>query len=127
MISKAICDYLTQTTSGFPVFYSRVVASPDTSVSILDYFGFPPDVKHNYDYPRFQIRSRATTYEDAMNNAQTCYRALQNLQYVTVSGVEIIEVKALQSPYMLELDEKDRTVIQQNFETMIYYATNNRE
>ncbi len=126
MISKAIRDYLTEHVAT-PVYYSQVVAEPDTVVTILDYFGFPPDIKFNYDYPRFQVRVRAPTYDDAYDVIQGCYNILQNAQNITISGMEIIEIKALQSPYMLELDEKNRVVFQQNFETMVYLQTANRE
>lgn len=126
MIAKAIRDYLAARLS-VDVFYSQVPASPDNEVTILSYYGFPPDVKFAYSYPRFQIRSRAILFDDAESVAMQCFTYLQNLTHITMSGIEIIEIKALQDPYLLEYDEKNRAVFQQNFEAHVYYPTLYRE
>jgi hypothetical protein len=126
MIAKEIRDYLSTQIQDVDIFYSRVVASPDTIVSVLDYYGRPPELQDNYDHPRFQIRVRAPTYDESKDLCWECYSALHNLCRITVSGLEILEIVALQSPYQLELDELDRTVFQVNFEAHVYAPTTYR-
>jgi hypothetical protein len=127
LILKPIADYI-KTFIGFSdVYYSQVVASPDTIVSVLGYPGYAPDVKFNYNYPRFQIRVRSLTYDVGNAYIWDIFSHLQRLDHSTLSGIEIIELKALQEPYILEIDEKNRFVFQTNYEAQIYYPTLNRE
>lgn len=92
-------------------------AAPDQAVCLIEYPGEAPEHAAGasasapmYERPRFQIICR-----DAEANAATC-RALAESIYVlldgvadtTMSGTRYMQVRALQSPFYLSVDGRNR-------------------
>ncbi len=123
MIDKALQAYLAPLIPSVRVMFSRVTPDPDTALFIIPYGGARPDTQFNYAYPSFQVLSRALLADDAAKHSALVFSLLQNIKNITILGLEILEITALQHYYQLKIDDRNRIVYVQNFQAHIYEAT----
>lgn len=136
MISLQIATYLQAQslgTLGTTLFYGYLPTASGTIAVVYDTGGDPPDARIGYDYPTFQIRTRAnagaTSVSDAYTKAVAIYNVLQSLNNVTLSdGTILIDIQAIQSaPISLDKDEMGRAEFTLNFRAHIRAPTIHRE
>jgi len=68
-----------------------------------------------YESPNIQCLSRSTDYQTARNAAETVYTALDGLAGVTLNGVKYLSIGAVQPPFSIGRDEKERYLVSVNF------------
>jgi hypothetical protein len=136
MLSKQIALYLQSQslgTVGTSLFYGFLPTASGTIAVVYDTGGESPGSRLGYDYPTFQIRTRANaganTIENAYTKAADIYNVLQSISDVTLNdGTKLVDVTALQSaPISLDKDESGRAEFTLNFRAMIRNKTIYRE
>lgn len=111
-------------TLGTSLFLGRMPEDPDTCAAIYEYGGESPmsvmggSAMPPLEQPRIQIASRATGYSSARTLALDAWSALELIMDEDLSGVRFHRVQAIQSPFPLERDSKDRVIFAQNFRVM---------
>lgn len=89
---------------------------PDNLILLNQYAGRQP-LQRSLDYverPGLQIKCRAKYYDDAAQKANEINELLD--QYTgSMDGVYYNEVRAVQSPFLLEQDDNERIIFVQNF------------
>ncbi len=136
MLSKQIALYLQSQslgTVGTTLFYGFLPTASGTIAVVYDTGGEAPDQRLGYDYPTFQIRTRANAGASSIENAYTraadIYNVLQSISDVTLNDdTKLIDITALQSsPISLDKDESGRAEFTINFRAMVRNKTKNRE
>lgn len=136
MLSKQVALYLQSQslgTVGTTLFYGFLPTASGTIAVVYDTGGESPDQRLGYDYPTFQIRTRAnagaTSIENAYTRAADIYNVLQSISDVTLNdGTKLIDCAALQSaPISLDKDESGRAEFTINFRATIRNKTIYRE
>lgn len=101
--------------------------APDTLTVLYETAGFGPvhtfststgTATRDHERPGLQVLCRSTSYQTARNNADTVFTLLDGLAGTvlsTASGVTYRSIDAVQSPFFLQRDANDRTVISVNF------------
>jgi len=103
------------------LFIGREPAKPDETVTIFDGYGFPANISLDnesiYEYPSFQIRVRATRYDDGMELAKKIVDSFQVRANETWNGTLYMFVRATSNPTLLDWDENGNCRIIINFNT----------
>lgn len=123
MILEEIGAYLQANGEGVvntTLFFSGLPDSPDLAASFWEYGGeAPAHVKDQagavYEIPRFQVITRAKNYSQARAWAERIYRLLDGFSG-GIEGVHYASIRALQSPFFLDRDEKNRPRIVCNYQ-----------
>lgn len=123
MISEEIAAYIEANGEGSvntDLFFAGLPDLPDSATAIWEYGGEQPlHVKDRAgpvrEFPRFQIIVRAKSYTVAREKAERIYRLLDGFKG-ELDGVGYASVRALQSPFFLGRDDKNRTQIVCNYQ-----------
>jgi len=108
-------------TLGTNLFLGREPADPDTCVTLYESAGrAPADMMGDGTAPALarpgvQARVRAASYSTATSLADDVWQALSKISNDTLSGTVYQRVQALQSPFGLERDDRDRMIFVANF------------
>ena len=96
-------------------------ALQDKIVALIETPGEPPDAQTEVDKPHFQVLVRgasiaqvSSAYEEAAAKAQEIKRDLHRLGPVTLSGRYFPAMWAMQDPFLLEVDQRDRPTFVMN-------------
>jgi len=115
-------DYLTTSGVTTAIYRGRQPSDPSTVVTIYETGGSPP--VHGMggspgtalaEQPSIQVVTRSTSYSTARTTADQCFDLLDGLYQTTINGTRYLYVEALQSPFMLERDDQERTRIACNY------------
>lgn len=94
------------------------VAIQDSLIALIEVPGLPPVHVHTqtqatYEQPMVQVATRGQPYgyAAARAQAQLAYVALDGLANVALSGVEYLWIQAMQSPFLLRIDELARPLL----------------
>jgi Bacteriophage minor capsid protein len=94
-----------------------VPATVETAlVALLEIPGLPPVRSHDaqrFEQPVVQVVSRGIPYgyEGARDQAQLAWEALDAVSNQVLSGTGYLRIEALQSPYLLKIDDMHRPFI----------------
>ena len=72
-----------------------------------------------FDRPSFQILSRATTWTEAKDRADTAHSLLNGLtdrSLPTATGTRYLQIVGVQPPFYLQRDENDRYIVSSNYD-----------
>lgn len=94
------------------------IAVQDALVALIEVPGLPPVHVHaqtlaTYEQPMIQVATRGLPYgyAAARAKAQDAYVALDGLANVVLSTVEYLWIQAMQSPFLLRIDELARPLL----------------
>lgn len=126
MLLDDIADVLTSggvAERGVDIFKSRMPAQPAAAVAVL-YGGSSAPPVHAMagsagqalaERPVISVWTRACQPGDAAKRAQDAFFVLDGLGTRLINGVLYHSIYAVQSPFLLERDENDRTVFACNY------------
>jgi hypothetical protein len=102
------------------VGFGALPATPDAAVALYEYPGQSPVYVKNraqpvYERPRFQVITRDARYIDARNKAEEVFRLLTGYSG-RLGGVDYQRITAVQSPFFLDRDDRNRPRFVCNFE-----------
>jgi hypothetical protein len=97
------------------VFYSQVPPDPDECLVIFTYPGTPDLDVIGFDERAFQVRTRATTYDDAERMAEEAYKALHGVQDAQIGGWTARYILASSMPQWIGMDGNRRHEFTVNF------------
>lgn len=109
-------------TPGTDLFSSIEMDTPDNQVVIYEYpGGLPVETmgvarKPQVSRPRIQIVCRGTSWDVASAKADAVWNLLSAVLDQTINGVRYLKITALQKPFLLKRDEKQRVSIACNYE-----------
>lgn len=109
-----------------PVYISFKPATPDTCTTILVTPGLESDFKHNYDRDGIQIVDRGNDYDEALQRSNSTYSLLHGMGSMTISGIHIVSIRALQKPFLLRYDGQNRPEFITNYTVETYNSTIHR-
>ena len=92
------------------IFVSKEPDTPIECVTLYNYSDSDPDPKFRIDYPSIQVRSRATTYETAYNNALTIFNKLVGIGQFTKNTTKYTGIFAKTSIFDIGIIENDNFV-----------------
>lgn len=106
---------------GSNLFLNALPDEPNNANSIIETGGIAPNHVFAGDRPawenaRVAVTSRSTSSTEARDDANIAWFALQEISNSTLSGVSWLRVSAVQSPFLLERDERNRAVFQANYD-----------
>lgn len=126
-ISQRLADQGLASSSGADGWLLVKSMLPDSSalqdkiVALIETPGEPPDAQTEVDKPHFQVLVRgdpinqvSSAYETAQAKAQAIKRDLHRLGPVTLSGRYYPAMWAMQDPFLLEVDKRDRPTFVMN-------------
>ena len=98
------------------LFNARQPDSPDSCVTLYDLAGGAPQLTFKKDTSDYFIngllvRCRENLYQDAVDSAQAILDYLHAFGKETWNGTEYMLIRAINTPQLLEWDEKDRAVV----------------
>ena len=95
-----------------PIYLSFSPPIPSITLTLTN--GREPDPKYLYDRPNLQVLTKAETYDLAETSANIIYT---NLQALTgqIGSIYIIELRALQIPTFITLDNINLYTFTQNY------------
>lgn len=97
------------------IYIGEMPDSPDACICLYGEPGRPKDMRISLQYPDLKIQTRAATYNAAQAKAEAVDAALHGQHDVTWSGHRYIMIRALGSPWMLEIDKRNRITFTQRF------------
>lgn len=109
-------------TRGTDLFAGWMPESPDACIAVYEYAGREPErtftATPTVRRPRVQavIRAAKEAYAAAESKARSVWSALESVVGVTINGKLYHSVMALQDPFFLRRDEKERIYFVCNFE-----------
>ena len=111
----------TRFTAGTNLFYNFLPDEPNTAASIIETGGLPPQHHFSGELPswengRVQVACRSTSSTTARANMNDAWFQLQEVANETVNSRSWLRISAVQSPFLLERDERGRTVFAANFD-----------
>jgi len=112
----------TALTQGTNLFLGRMPEAPDTCVSVYQTAGRAPtdvfggDTAPPIENPGLMIHVRAVAYSDCQALAEDVMKTLSKVINEALSGTTYYKVAAVQSPFALDRDDKDRMVFSCNFD-----------
>jgi hypothetical protein len=117
-----IDDYLTTSGVTTSIYRGRQPSDPSTVLTIYETGGAAPVHAMSgspgtavAEQPTIQVVARSTSYSTARTDADQCFDLLDGLYQKTINGTRYLYVEALQSPFMLERDDQERTRIACNY------------
>jgi hypothetical protein len=95
---------------------SELPDKPDDLVVLYEIQGLPPGFVHgpmsaSYEYPRIRVLTRSKDYDTAKAKAQDLFRTLGSVVNATLSGVRYLRITPMRTPYQIQRDANDRTLI----------------
>lgn len=108
--------------AGTNLFYGRLPDDPDICVALFETGGSPPtstlgaDAVPLIESPRVQVMCRAPAYADASTLSVDVWKQLQLVANDSLSSTLYQRVNAVQSPFALERDSRDRLVMACNYQ-----------
>ena len=107
--------------SGWSIFIDAEPATPNTTVTIYNTGGRPPDPLYRLDYPSAQIRVRgaANGYAEARSKIEACKDALLGLPSQVVNGDQWDGILPITDIISLGRDEKNRPLMVFNVSMII--------
>lgn len=101
------------------LMFNGLTDLPDTQTAVWEYGGgAPAHVKGQQapilEYPRVQIVTRAKSYLAVRDKAERIYRLLDGFSG-KIDGVTYAQIRALQQPFFLSRDDKNRFLIVCNY------------
>lgn len=124
-VARAIKYYLNQNNVQ-TIYISFKAEEPDDCTTIFIVPGLAPDFKHDYDNDGIQIVDRGNDYDSAQNRANSTYSILHGTGTMTISGIHFVSIRALQKPFLLRYDERNRAEFVCNYVIETYQDTINR-
>ncbi len=117
-LTRDIATYLISrhlvTAIGTDVFLDYVPETPDNLLAVQEYAGVPPDIPIPLLDRRVQVLIRNKSYASARTLAFSVFNALDTgfsrPAGVVLTASRTAVINALQSPFMLERDEMDRSI-----------------
>lgn len=111
----------TRFTAGTNLFYNYLPDEPNTASSIVETGGLPPTYVFAGDLPawenaRIAVTCRSTSSTRARANINDAWIQLQEVANETLSSRSWLRISAVQSPFLLERDDRGRIVFQANFD-----------
>jgi hypothetical protein len=91
-----------------PIYINYAPPEPDDLVFIRSVVNRPPEVGHPYDRPSFQIIARSGRHNTAIDNSMLAFHILH--QSGNMQDGPVIDMQALQSPYFIGQDDRERYV-----------------
>lgn len=105
---------------GTDLFINTMPDAPDAQVSVIEYGGSPSAMSMGgsvtVELPRVQISARNLDPSVAYEKAHDIYAALDGAMDKTLNGTLYFLLRALQPPFFLRRDERDRPVYGFNLE-----------
>lgn len=113
----------TRFTAGTNLFYNYLPDEPGTAASIIETGGLPPTHVFAGDRPawenaRIAVTCRSTSSTRARANMNDAWFQLHEVANETLSGRSYLRISAVQSPFLLERDERGRVSFQANFDVI---------
>ncbi len=111
----------TSLTAGTNLFYGRLPDDPDACVALFETGGSPPshtlgpDAVAPMENPRIQVLVRSVAYADASSLIVDIWKQLEQVTNDTLTSTLYQRVEAVQSPFPLERDTRERLVMVCNF------------
>jgi hypothetical protein len=101
--------------SGYQVF-REFMPDENNCIAVFSTGGFPGDYWLKYDNPTYQVRVRNTVPTTAADTANSLYNELNGLHTLTMSGIFVSKIVAMQSgPINIGRDEDKRQEYTLNF------------
>lgn len=112
------------TAIGTDIFVNHLPDTPDEAIAVTDTPGLQSDHAFNDHaaggaillHPAVQIRKRDTDGDGAMDDAVLIFDELDGLGKTTLNSVPYEYIYADHMPYVLDVDEKRRTIVVCNFQ-----------
>ena len=107
-------------TLGTNLFLGRLPDEPDTAVALFETGGEAPvntmgGGLYEVEQPRLQVLTRGASYSATHALAMSVWLVLEATTNDTLSATLYYRITAVQSPFPIERDSKDRIVFSQNF------------
>ena len=107
-------------TLGTNLFLGRLPDEPDTAVALFETGGEAPvntmgGGLYEVEQPRLQVLTRGASYSATHALAMSVWLVLEATTNDTLSATLYHRITAVQSPFPIERDSKDRIVFSQNF------------
>lgn len=100
------------------LFIGREPAKPNNTVTILDSYGYPPDlslVNQGYERPSVQILVKSSSYLDGLKLAQDIKDSLHGRSQETWNGTLYTVITCSSGPALLEWNENSLARFSINF------------
>lgn len=106
---------------GRNLFIGKEPFNPDQTVTIFDVSGAAPDTmmdqRFGYQRPQIQIRVRSNDYTTGSRLIQDIFDALHNKGNFEINDTFYTVIRASNSPFFLDWDDKNRCRFVTTFET----------
>lgn len=123
LLVKDIADHLATAghgTVGTDLFAGELPPSPDALVAVIDTGGAPPaetfcGIDHENAAVQILARGAVRDGQTVRTKVNAVYKTLAALSGTTIDGTLYVGTTAQQSPFKIEVDGNDRTVMGVNF------------
>ena len=112
-------------TVGTDLILGHVPPSPSLCCALLEYGGDQPlrnqsegaagSGAQSGERPRIQLLCRSETYTGGRSLIQSIWQALDGVVNQTINGTFYVRMAAIQSPFLVELDDNNRYLFSANF------------
>ena len=127
-----IADYLTSGSVASTIYAGHMPAVPDAAVCVYETGGVAPvhgmgnvPGRAKFERPRIQVVSRgeALGYQDARATAQAAFLLLDGMPQREINGTRYLWGAAVQSPFLMGMDEQARPLIAFNVDIVRAMST----
>ena len=107
--------------SGWGIFIGREPGDPETTITIYDTGGFPPNPAWLLDFPTAQIRVRGARngYQAASQKIRDIKDALIGIDSLDLNGDRWVSITMPSDPLSLGFTEEDKPLFVANFNLII--------
>lgn len=108
---------------GIDLFLSKLPASPDAAIAVIETGGTGPDYvlgqsQPTYENPSFQVIVRDKSYKSAREKAGRVWDLLARVANLPLGAGRYLQIVPVQSPFDLGPDENQREQVVANYEAM---------
>lgn len=109
----------TRWTLGTNLYLNWLPDEPNRAAAIYETAGAEPARSFQsvaWETPRIQVICRSTSFPQARDDADTMWSILEGVVNQTLSGKDYLRISAVQSPFLIERDERGRPYFGANFD-----------